>query len=491
MSNYRHLPLSHGMLSFTAIAVVLAAAPTFLSGTVAAQDPINRSLSAEPLMRRNDPRDRPRVPERQTHRGWEIMRDTFTVVCGTNHDEAVFAANQYQQAWDEMKHLMDPWTTIQQNPDFGLGAAEITIDKEPLKDPSQLLTTLQVNNNMMIVYLNVAPGQPSLQEQLPELRMAAVYSMMHSAQFDQKLPGWVRDGLAVYVAEKCAELNGGTKTPLPAILPLDSQYWQRQRVSRQQLEPRWPPSIDSAAQVRFFLEGFDCRFAPAFFESLRETVNTAAPSADLQARNITRGIQLARRPTIVDYLVERLQPQYETWKREPLAGQPIIVPMGNENQTLAAAEREVALVLKLARRFSPKSGAVASGAPGTATTRTASKVKITEFKKGTTVEAPSSQNVVTPVSIQQVYDRIAAQTVPWATLDADGQILTSNNRDRIQQLFGLGNSSISIESREQQTIVRKYLPDGGAIEGWLEENREHPLRPIAKFAKLQAGSINR
>src|SRR6267142_3121243 len=143
-----------------------------------------------------DEHDRPYFRETQSHRGWEVREPQFTVFAATRQDDARWAAGHVAQAWRQAAALADRWTQVHHDPDFGLSALQVAINSEPLRDRYVPLTTLTGVSIRTHVTINVAPGQPNLQQQVARLREGAAFAMLHAAGLDSVAPPWVVEGMA-------------------------------------------------------------------------------------------------------------------------------------------------------------------------------------------------------------------------------------------------------------------------------------------------------
>jgi hypothetical protein len=181
--------------------------------------------------------------------------------------------------------------------------------------------------------------------------------------------------------------------------------------------------------------------------------------------------RLASDVAALDQLAGNLGKQFEGWKKNPLAGQPVLEPAANDPPELVAAEREMALLLKLQRRFA---------APAKEQyTRT--KIVTFDRQKGAVTE-PSNQPAVTTVSFAALAARLTNPEQPvWATLDVDGSLLLSTDRRRIDELLGNVQAQYALEQQEGRTVLVRHLDAFRTARGWLADNPDDKSRPLAKF----------
>jgi hypothetical protein len=69
---------------------------------------------------------------------------------------------------------------------------------------------------------------------------------------------------------------------------------------------------------------------------------------------------------------------------------------------------------------------------------------------------------------------------PWATLNVDGSLLMAGDTPRLAELLGpAGRYAWQVQG--QRTVLVRQLDDGRILRGWLEDNPQHPRRPLARF----------
>jgi hypothetical protein len=133
----------------------------------------------------------------------------------------------------------------------------------------------------------------------------------------------------------------------------------------------------------------------------------------------------------------------------------------------------MAVVLKLARRF-------AATEQGTTHTR------ITAFdkEKGMTVLSRKAEN--RPAPLPELYQRMVGPQRPlWGTLNSDGQLVLSSDRVAIKEMLGLDDNRYKWEAGEGRSVLTTTLDGQWKLHGWLEENKEDPSRPLAKFTRVK------
>jgi hypothetical protein len=459
-------------------AVVAGSLASFAAQSAGGEESVQRS-TADVRERPADELDRPRNKERWTHRGYEIKTDKFIVVATTRVEDSRWVAAQMETMWADFGRLADAWTKSHHQPDFGIDSVQVYIDGNKPKDRDLPRTTLSVVGIQTQINLYVGPGQPELEDQLYRLRKAAGQAFLHTAELDRQLPPWACDGLASYVAAERMNPDdikaADQQDKAPGAPRLGGQQWRFKRGEQDRLSI---PTFDQAAaaqEVEFLLTGNDAAYAPAFFAAMKESIT------DVNFRRTQGSLVTARRGEEqpadlgpVDNLASRLAKSFEKWQKSPLAGQP---KLESEESSLAhrqpepvlRAEREMAVVLKLARKF-------ATTEKGTTHTR------ITAFDKdkGMTVLSRRAENK--PAPLPELYQRMIATERPlWGTLNVDGQLVLSTQHDQLKEMLGLENNRYRWETGSDRSVLTTTVDNQWKLQGWLEENKEDPSRPLAKF----------
>ncbi len=504
-------------------------------GDVPEDENVIRSL-ADDRVRQFDELDRPRIEKRLTHRGTEISEEHFTVVATTQDSEADadYAKQHFAAAWEEFGKLADTFTNAHRNPDFAIGQIMIVIDGEALRDPEQPRQTVQIQNGQTVVYLNVAEGEPSLEEQLPRLREGAVQAMLHLAELDRKLPTWAQQGLAEYTAEKLekaataqaaleeAEAEEGHEleasdlagddpysvaeeysadytmagesnidddqpaferdenrpAPLGGMNLAGGEYWRLKRAEPDRLQPfdeeEEPDPNEALERVRFLLEGEDAKFAPAFLTLLRQLAEEPTdPSLASRAYLSRTQLLLIPEDTVIDELMAEIEPQFRAWQADPLQGQPLFLPGGDiPDPAMLSREKEMEVVLKLAQKIDMQAEAAAAIRP-----------RVTEFGADGQQEVLSTNYDQSAINVDQLYhDLTTGNLGPWATVDSQGQLLLWTDEERLAEVLGIDEQRYRSAFKDGRWVLVTDWDDATQLEAWLEENPANPSRPLVKFA---------
>ena len=469
----RPIHSSRLLTAWVASGVLISSLASIVPGYVAGGESVQRS-TADVRERPADELDRPRNKERWTHRGYEIKTDKFIVVANTRVDDSRWVAAQMETMWADFGRLADAWTKSHHQPDFGIDSVQVYIDGNKPKDRDLPRTTLSVVGIQTQINLYVGPEQPGLEDQIYRLRKAAGQAFLHTAELDRQLPPWACDGLATYVAAERLSPEqvkaGDELDQAPSAPRLGGQQWRFKRTEQDRLHMPAFDHAQAAQEVEFLLTGDDAAHAPEFFAAMKESI-AAVNFRRTQGSLVTarRGEEQPADPGPVDQLAAQLGKSFEEWKKTPLRGQPLVEVEPNTPEELQRAEREMAVVLKLTRRF-------ATTAKGTVHTR------ITAFdkEKGMTVLSRKAENK--PAPLTEVYDRMVAPQRPlWGTLNAEGQLILSTDHAALQKMLGLENNNYRWETGHDRSVLTTTVDQQWKLQGWLEENKEDPSRPLAKF----------
>ena len=199
----------------------------------------------------------------------------------------------------------------------------------------------------------------------------------------------------------------------------------------------------------------------------------SGPSLAADGNQITRRRGEAALPptnTAFDALAQANEAQHEAWLVDPLLGRPVFTPPTDATPELIREQGQMLVVLKLQRRVQV-AGETRTG------------VKVVTFDKGKRAAVATSPKTSRPADVSDLVRRIGdLRQLPLATIDADGSLLLTSDRGRMQQLLGFDGRRYRTEQSGQRAVTATDLPDSKLLHGWLEENPENPSRPLAKFA---------
>jgi hypothetical protein len=413
----------------------------------------------------------PRFEQRQTHLGWEVRGETFVVMANTSEEDAELAARAIEGSWSDTMKMADYWTEVHHQPNFSVAAISVHIDQNPRRDHQE--GDLRFVDNRAHIYLNVSEGEPSVEDQLGNLRASTVHAFWRRSELDRQLPTWVRSGLASYVAAQQALAAGDTAQPtLGTNFQVYDAYWQRERIGRHELAPAPEAEAEAAIRVRYLLEGDDARHAPSFFAALAQTVQEAPAPERLGG---VRGYQpndSLEYETAVDQLCADKQQAMGEWISNPMVDQPQIVPL-EEQPVVSRRQQEMAFVLKLAQRMGDFSQSrirpkIIGGADAG---------KLTQSRR--------------TMSVDQLWrDMTAADASLWATLDPHGNLLLSDQTDRLRELVEPHSGTYRSIMRDGHWAIETRLDRTTRLIAWLEENPDSPRQPLVKFERIVDQGLN-
>lgn len=453
---------------------------TWLAGVLASGTTVTAAFGNPPAFRSvkdvrpriPDELDRPVRRETSSHRGWEVREDQFTIAANTSELDAKWAATEVTKVRGQMFDLADRLTSVHRAADFGLNSLQVVIDGEPPRERDAPLATVNVVGIQTQVLLNVSPGQPALGKQLLRLREAAGFSVLHAAELDGVLPPWVVTGLASHVAL----LGQPDDAPQPDEFspkgtPLGGEPWRFNRKSQDRLQAE-PQHLSQAAEhVGFLLTGNDAEFAPQFLAGIKSAIDEGrTTSLAAGAIRYRRGEERQALASMsLDRLISDKQAAFEAWQKDPLVGRPIFEPEKGISGELLAAQLEMLTVLKLWRRVwasMPKHMAV--------------KIATFDREKGKAIVG--STPVAQPPSIPELLSRLRDPHQPvMATLAADGSLLLSTDRTRIDALLGWNGERYQVTRDGNTWLLARQLADGRTLSGRLADNSDKPTRPKAEF----------
>jgi hypothetical protein len=258
----------------------------------------------------------------------------------------------------------------------------------------------------------------------------------------------------------------------PAGVALGGEQWRFARTAADRLAAP-PEDLDRAAlAVEYLLTGDDAVHAAALLAAIQAT---NAGQRGLAARRINsppgnQNVGIDEPGSALARLARQAEREIPAWRKDPLRGQPEFEPERGADPELVAAEREMLVVLKLVRRLTAAApnSTVAKGERHSSTTRAGAK-------------------------IDEILLRLAKGSLPvLSTLDADGQLLLSTDRQRMQALLGWDGQKYRAARQKSSTAnaveigatppqLETRLPSGQVLIGSLADNPERPSRPRAKF----------
>jgi hypothetical protein len=245
------------------------------------------------------------------------------------------------------------------------------------------------------------------------------------------------------------------------------------------------PRDGSELWVRYLLEGYDARFAPRFLEAMAAAAESGRPDrwfAPGEGKTQTAGLgsseagaesldRLLRSPEVTRGL--------DGWLADPLVGQAVVEPEP-EGTVPDGRRREMLLVLKLAHRFA-------------APVPPAIRPKILVDGEDRSADFLPQPRPPAPEAVADLFGRLTdARRPAWATLDTDGSLLLSDDRQRVAELLRPLDRRYRTFRRDGALVLEARFASGEVYEAWLERDEKNPNRPIAhvqRRATPQFGSV--
>lgn len=473
--------------------LVLLASPLVASAwlpAATAQDRFIRSV-ADQLPRPSDELARPRQVERNSHRGWELSNAHINVVSLGSPEQATFAMQEARAAWAQMSELADYLSVRHRNPDFGLGAVQVVINRDPPKTRNQSNVLAQVVGTQISIEL-YPQNEAQLQDLRQPLRAAVAASLLRTAEIDRHIPAWMTEGLALYAASQSLADEGVTLEEIAkssATMPaggIGLFEWRGKRSAPDKLEPALDVAAVStsqaAKQMQFVLSAEDGKHAAQFLQILRQVIDNGNRTAlsDRPVRTRPEQIPDPVVPQAVSDYLTTVRDIYPRWQEDPLIGIPRLAGELSPDDEVAAKQQQLLFLLKLARRLQSSTPAKSS-------------IKVTEFNRDerSANAVPTRRGAVTIPSIATTADLLEQLdrhygNSPYSTLAPNGHLVISNyQRADLEALIAIENRDIRFTQENNTLKVSIPLSDRESLVAWLEEDAKNPDRPIAKFG-LQA-----
>jgi hypothetical protein len=420
-----------------------------------------------------------------SRRGWTSRSEHFVVSATTSQEDAAQVTQELEQTWAEISRLADQWTTVHRQAAFGLGAVSVVVTREPFRSSRQPLGNDPSASPAPEIFVNLAERSATLDDRLPQMRAETLTSFLQLSGQDRLLPPWVQSGLASYISGVVPPEPAGLRLDLPGPFVAAGNYNQPWRsLSRHGDKDELTPgqSAQAALWVRYLLEGDDAAHADQFFTALATSTTKRSESGfsstqRARAVPIRPGDPSPKNPLTWETLTRRniAQADVSDWLADRNVGQPL-VQSEPENLALDETHRDLLLILKLARRFATEAG---DGVP----------MRVVERGVDRSAELAQTSAGENVLSVAALYERLVAPgRNRWATLDTDGRLLLSDNKDRLAAIFANPDRNYRTSQRDGHWMVETTLATGETLEGWLEENAAQPKRPIAHLRQKPAAA---
>lgn len=432
--------------------------------------------------------DRPDRRHRSTHRGFETRSRHFTVVSTGSSEEAEWLSEELERFWnDEVFPLADGFTDAHRQFTFSINAVEVFVsDKAPgvgIKGPQPL-------NYDPDIWVNLQSGGPGVAAVLPRVRAQAWKAFLRQANFDQRLPDWVKDGFASYFAgEKLTQAAAETagNSPAPNVAALNPA--SANRMTSDRIDPGVVTEGDPQGKLwtRFLIESNDSGNLPNLLAAMAASTQGAVNGDSQEQLPWFMNAHGGARPAPISgpeaslWSVTNLAPardgkdtqqQLAAWLKRPRSGQPVLDTRALDPELVAPA-RDAVVLLKLARRF-------AQSPPGRV------EPKVIEFGKPLSARAKPSNSNALPADFDQLVTQLELHPeTPWATIDSDGRPLLWYERERIGKLIRPYDGSLRTAMRDGHTVIERTTANGAVLQLWLETNPKDPQRPTAHVARVR------
>jgi len=422
----------------------------------------------------------PRFAERSPH-GVTVKSEHFVVVATTNKGDAAWVAEELERTWAEIGRLADQWTTVHRQPGFGQAGISVVIAEQPRHPRSPPTACPHLALPGPDIYVDLSDSQESLQERLSQIRSEAFAAFLRVCRHDMLMPEWVQVGLASYFSGTPVPETVDSLLPAPApfVSPTKGAWARRVLLDggAMSVEDR-QQATQAAIWVRYLLEGDDAQHADQFFRALATTLAQGSQD-ELSLTEKARGVvprpavSLPQNPVRWNRLINEqiASHEFSDWLADRRIGQPI-VESEPAAPTLDERQQEMVLILKLARRF-PRSATVSR------------KPHVYEFQSASSADVLKDSEE--PVNLVALYQRLIDPKQPrWATIDIDGRLLFSSDRERLAALFAPADRTYRTYEKDGHTVLEASFSSGEVLEGWLEENPLQPKRPIVHLRRKPA-----
>ena len=373
-----------------------------------------------------DDRKQPSQSVRRRAGGWEARGPHIVVFSPNGAAEAQRIVQQMEATWSEAASLADAWTNTHRQPNFGIGSVNVRVIKR-----GRILPRSKDPREVFLA------STDDLNRNGSNARRAAVRAFFDVTEMNRAMPEWLENGLTSYLvgqrASALVQATTGTRQP-------------------------------SAAWARALLEAEDGQHAWKLFDAL------AAATRDGASQTSPSRVAAALTSQVDARKVA------QTWMGDPLSGQPLLKAPPKLDDEVRPIVADMLEVLKLDRRFAPH----ATG-----------PVRPKIVGSGLLPADPwAAEKPPSHWSMRATRDRMLSPNASrWATIDARGRLLTSRNRAEIEELFDRAERRLVPVVEGEKRMLRATLHDGRVVEGWLEENREDPSRPILNIRVVRPGSL--
>ena len=404
-------------------------------------------------------RPRPLGEVYRTHQGWEYRTDHFIAVATTSGDDARWAGEELESAWQETARLADHFGDNHRRPDFGLVGAIVTGKPTVQRPTGTRYPKLLLPANPMVVEVKLEhTREDSRANARQSLRRKGAATLLRQAGYDEKLPRWATVGLTEFVAD---------------------EPWDRERFAqeRRAAEQRGQALPELGVVFRHLMTADDGAQAAPILESLQQWIppqppkNSEARLGDFSAGRLQRRVPIhtrwdkvtARRadtqvaeelPRLPNVSAADLEQRVSRWLIDPqMASIPVSLGIA-ENDPAYRRAAEMALLMKLWQRMEG--------------------------------EASPSTGSPKPIDLERLYSRLMSNKNPaWSVIDVDGRLLTSRDQARVDELFADRREGYRAAIRDGHAVLHFREPEGSMLEAAIERGTE-PSRPVIRVQRIKA-----
>jgi len=380
-------------------------------------------------------RTRPLRQIYKTHQGWEYRTEHFITVATTSGDDARWAGEELESAWQETARLADHFGDMHRRPDFGMVGGFITSSSTALRSTGTRYPKLTLPASRTLVQAQVTAGDPASRLAARDtLRRGGAAALLRQSGYDERLPAWAAMGLTEFVAEE----------------PWDKERFEQERKSAQS----HPNSLPSWGVVfRYLMTHEDGAHAASQLAAIADYGDFSADRLQrrvpihtrwdkVTARRAEIRIEDSRVPLLPDVSQEQLRTRIQNWLADPqTAATPVQFDIEGSGQDAQRA-REMALLVVLWDRHGREPFA-------------------------------GSESKALPIDADRLYRRLSSPTGPaWSATDVDGTLLTWRDRQRIDELFAGHGGRYRGLTRDGRSVLQYQNQDGTALEAWVEPGKD-------------------
>ncbi|MCE9556159.1 MAG: hypothetical protein K8T91_22650 [Planctomycetes bacterium] len=411
------------------------------------------SVAAAPILAGASPDTHGRVrPLRQiykTHQGWEYRTEHFIAVTTTSGDDARWAGDELEAAWEETARLADHFGDMHRRPDFGMVGALVTKNSTVPRSTGTRFPKIALPADPTTIQVEMGEDREASRAAARQtLRRGAASTLLRQSGYDERLPKWAAVGLTEFVADE----------------EWDKQRFDHERKVAQQSNeslPAWGVvfrhlmTTDDGGQAASILESLsDCGDFSAGRLQRRVPIHTRWDKVTAKRAEVV--VQDNRLPELPGVRPAELRKNISRWLADPQVGtMPVKLDIADNDPAMQRA-REMALLVKLWQRYGEEHVARGENRPAT------------------------------PIDLDKLHRRLTSSTAPaWSALDADGHLMTWRDQPRVDALLADRRGGYRTMVREGRSVLQFREPEGTTLEAWLDGAAE-PARPVVRVQRVKA-----